>query len=173
MLIPLAAIVVLGISNYNLIKDKIKGFSSESDVKEQKIDDRKMQNEFAEEKIENEMLSDTGQAEDTIVASTAKEDTVKAVKKEVTDREISAEEEKAAEPEKKYYIVAGSFSIEKNAEKLMKKLQSKGYNSEIFGRTRHGLTMVSYEAFVTKSEALKELNRIIRQENPNAWLIKY
>lgn len=173
LLIPLAAIIVLGIFNYNIIKNKIKGYHKESLETEQNKADRSSQEKLMEEHSKDQKLFDTIQDKKTKADSTIAQDSMKALETDVNDQKISGEEEKVSEPGKKYYIVAGSFRLEENAEKLMKKLQAKGYNSEIFGTTSHGLVMVSYEAFVAKNDALTELKRITREENPNAWLIEY
>ena len=56
--------------------------------------------------------------------------------------------------EKKYFLVAGSFSNEKNANNLVDQLRSENYNSEIIGKSENGLTRVSFDSFVNKNEAL-------------------
>lgn len=172
LLIPLAAIVILGIFNYNLIKSKISEYYPESEIAEQK-DELPVKEEMQEGFSDEKMLVDTVSGADTISNEAISNDVAEPMESEETNQEIIDEGLKAPDPGKKFYIVAGSFSLEKNAEKLVKKLRSKGYNSEIFGNTRHGLMMVSYESYVLKNEALTELKRIINQENPNAWLIEY
>ncbi|MCF8368252.1 MAG: SPOR domain-containing protein [Bacteroidales bacterium] len=75
-------------------------------------------------------------------------------------------------PEKKYYIIGGSFSNEANADKLIGVLREKGYSAERAGISPSGLHMVSYYATEDKSEALLNLNIIRKEDNPSAWLIK-
>ncbi len=73
---------------------------------------------------------------------------------------------------KKYYIVAGMFSIRTNAEDLVNTLKAKGYDAELFGR--HGnLYAVSFSSHVSKTAAVQDLNRIREQVNPKAWLLFY
>jgi len=71
--------------------------------------------------------------------------------------------------EKRFYIVAGVFSNEQNANKLVKILKQKGYNSENFGKIGT-LYAVSYEAFSTKEEADKFLIKIKKEYDPKAWV---
>ncbi len=92
---------------------------------------------------------------------------------------VESVEETEPEPEtppagqsKKYYIVAGMFSIRTNAEDLVNTLKAKGYDAELFGR--HGnLYAVSFSSHVSKTTAAQELNRIREQINPKAWLLYY
>ncbi len=73
---------------------------------------------------------------------------------------------------KKYYIVAGMFSIQANAEELVNTLKAKGFNAELFGR--HGnLYGVSFSSHESKAAAVQEMNRIREQSNPQAWLLYY
>ncbi len=92
---------------------------------------------------------------------------------EETDTEPEPEPETPpAGQTKKYYIVAGMFSIQTNAEDLVNTLKAKGYDAELFGR--HGnLYAVSFSSHVSKTAAVQELNRIREQINPKAWLLFY
>lgn len=69
---------------------------------------------------------------------------------------------------KTYYIIAGAFSKQKNAQKMHRKLLNWNYNSEIIKEAH--LLRVSYETFYNREDALLVLNKI-RQENPDAWLL--
>jgi nucleoid DNA-binding protein len=92
---------------------------------------------------------------------------------EETDTEPEPEPETPpAGQTKKYYIVAGMFSIQTNAEDLVNTLKAKGYDAELFGR--HGnLYAVSFSSHVSKTAAVQELNRIREQINLKAWLLYY
>jgi len=74
----------------------------------------------------------------------------------------------AINPEKKYYIIAGSFSIKGNATKMLRKLNEWNYNSEIV--KGKNLLRVSYDSFYNRENAVLALNKI-KQENPDAWLL--
>ncbi len=72
--------------------------------------------------------------------------------------------------EKRYFLVAGAFNNERNANNLMKKLQSESYNSEIIGKSTNGLIRVSYDSFITKEEALIELETL-KSKNKSSWIL--
>lgn len=72
---------------------------------------------------------------------------------------------------KKYYIIAGCFRSEKNANKLLEELQAASYPASIQGKTPKGLYRVCYRGFSDFTQAKKELQRILREENTGAWLI--
>jgi len=71
-------------------------------------------------------------------------------------------------PEKTYYIIAGAFAEQKNADKMLAKLENWNYNTEIV--TGGNLLRVSYDSFTNKADALVALNQI-KQENSAAWLL--
>ena len=72
--------------------------------------------------------------------------------------------------EKKFFLVAGAFNNERNANNLMNKLQSESYNSEIIGTNKNGLIRVSYDCFATKEEALIELEKL-KSKNKSSWIL--
>ncbi len=73
---------------------------------------------------------------------------------------------------KKYYIVAGCFRDENNANAKVKELIQKGYKAEKFG-TIGNLHAVSYNSFTDKDEALRALARIRKEIEPEAWMVYY
>ncbi|MBN2272940.1 MAG: SPOR domain-containing protein [Bacteroidales bacterium] len=73
---------------------------------------------------------------------------------------------------KKYYIVAGCFRDEVNADEMVKELKKKGYNAMKFG-TIGNLHAVSYASFTDKEKALQEMERIRREVAPEAWMVQY
>lgn len=69
---------------------------------------------------------------------------------------------------KTYYIIAGAFAEQKNANKMLKKLHNKNYNAEIL---KGGpLLRVCYDSFYNRENAILALNQI-KQKNPEAWLL--
>ena len=72
--------------------------------------------------------------------------------------------------EKKFFLVAGAFNNEINANNLMNKLRSESYNSEIIGKSKKGLIRVSYDSFITKEEALIEL-QALKSKNKSSWIL--
>ena len=73
-------------------------------------------------------------------------------------------------PKKKFFVIAGSFSDQKNAESLVKKLKSKNYKSYIVGRNKDGLLRVCYDSFYTKKEANSLLINL-KLDNKSAWIL--
>jgi len=71
----------------------------------------------------------------------------------------------------KHFIVAGAFSSERNANKMISKLQKSNFtSSKIVGKSKSGLYRVSYNGFVNSSDAILAL-RQIKKTNPSAWLL--
>ncbi len=67
-----------------------------------------------------------------------------------------------------YYIIAGAFAEQKNANKLLQKLKRWNYNASIV--EGGNLMRVSYNSFSNKEDALLALAEI-RKENNSAWLL--
>jgi len=70
--------------------------------------------------------------------------------------------------QKNYYIIAGAFAKQKNANKMLAKLKRWNYNAQIM--ENGNLLRVSYNSFDNRDEAVLALNKI-KQENPDAWLL--
>lgn len=71
----------------------------------------------------------------------------------------------------KHFIIAGAFSSERNAKKMISKLQKSNFtSSKIVGKSKSGLYRVSYDGFVNSSDAIMAL-REIKKTNPSAWLL--
>ncbi len=73
---------------------------------------------------------------------------------------------------KQFYIVAGCFKEENNADKLVNELKKDGYHSEKFGKIGN-LHAVSFGSFSDKSAAITELKNIRTAGHPDAWIIYY
>lgn len=71
----------------------------------------------------------------------------------------------------KHFIIAGAFSTEKNAQKMISQLKGANFgNSKIVNQSNSGLYRVSYDGFANSSEALVALRKI-KKTNPSAWLL--
>jgi len=99
------------------------------------------------------------------------------VTKETTIVETSKEEikEKITEVKEnenlKYFIVADCFRNINYAEQRVKDLQKKGHQALIGGKSK-GLNVVAYSGYSDKQTAEKELEKIRKTENRNAWLFE-
>ena len=90
------------------------------------------------------------------------------IQPEIINNEISQVFEEVIIPNQKFYIIAGAFSVEKNANKLKNRLNSWNYNSTIIKNEK--MMRVSYNSFDSKEQALISLSKI-RKENPQAWIL--
>jgi hypothetical protein len=90
------------------------------------------------------------------------------IQPEIINNEISQVFEEVIIPSQKFYIIAGAFSVEKNANKLKNRLNSWNYNSTIIKNEK--MMRVSYDSFDSKEQALISLSKI-RKENPQAWIL--
>lgn len=70
-----------------------------------------------------------------------------------------------------FHIMAGAFRNEKNANRELEDLISKGYNARIFARNTNGLIPVVYGSFTTYTEAQYKMTQIQDSINPAAWLL--
>ncbi|MDA9227637.1 SPOR domain-containing protein [Flavobacteriales bacterium] len=90
------------------------------------------------------------------------------IQPEIINNEVSQVFKEVIIPNQKFYIIAGAFSIEKNANKLKNRLNSWNYNSIIIKNDK--MMRVSYDSFDSKEQALISLSKI-RKENPQAWIL--
>jgi len=72
----------------------------------------------------------------------------------------------------RYYIVAGCFRDEINANELVGSLKDLGYKAEKFGKIGD-LYAVSFASFDDKELAVKELARIRKEFHPDAWMTRF
>lgn len=69
-----------------------------------------------------------------------------------------------------YHIIAGAFREAKNADKKVQQLINKGFDAQILGTNKWGLTQVSYASFNSKLEARQQLKKIKKTISSDAWL---
>lgn len=120
-------------------------------------------------KSETTMISDTlyDQLADSVRAAAL--DT-SIVYNEVPENEGNLKEDSQA-PGTRYYIVAGCFRDEVNADSLVTSLKLLGYKAEKFGKIGN-LFAVCFASFDNKEEAVPELKKI-REKDPSAWMTKF
>ncbi len=70
-----------------------------------------------------------------------------------------------------YHVVAGAFRIEANSDKKLDELLQLGYKARRIGTNKYGLHQVVYGSFETRAEAQRDLYKIRRQHNRDAWLL--
>jgi cell division protein FtsN len=72
---------------------------------------------------------------------------------------------------KSYHVIAGAFRFPENAEKKLRQLEKDGYNPRILGVNKWGLTIVTFDSYDNKRDAINSLNRIKRKKDKKAWLL--
>ena len=70
-----------------------------------------------------------------------------------------------------FSVIAGSFRDERNAEKLLKKLKSEGFNASFAKNSPSGLFRVAYGRLKTKREAYQLLNFVKFTLELDAWYL--
>lgn len=73
---------------------------------------------------------------------------------------------------KLYFVVGGAFAELSNAEKMVAKLQDKGFDASIFGK-HNGLNLVCYGSYTNRASAKAALSEIKQSENKHAWLKRH
>jgi hypothetical protein len=73
--------------------------------------------------------------------------------------------------QKHFHLVAGCFSSETNAQKLVVKLQSDGFESSVIGQNAKGLFRVAFQSFGNKEEALTQMHKL-KASGKSTWLLK-
>ena len=72
----------------------------------------------------------------------------------------------------RFYIIAGSFKSEGDAQAAVNKLKAQGYPSQMVNRNSYGNMRISYNNFAKKEDAQKELERIKSKLQPDAWILE-
>jgi cell division septation protein DedD len=118
---------------------------------------------------ENQTEQESDQAEQESVQETAPvlNETETAIQQEAPV--VSGESEPLV---KKYYVVAGRFRSQQNAEKYTADLRTKGFNAGYFS-TDDNLYTVSFSSFSSRESAEIEMNRIRKSIEPKAWILYY
>lgn len=69
-----------------------------------------------------------------------------------------------------FHVMGGCFSSKKNAEKLVSKLNQKGFDARLLGEYKN-LYAVSFGSFASKQAAVDLLKEVKSSENKAAWLL--
>ncbi|PLX19689.1 MAG: hypothetical protein C0597_05065 [Marinilabiliales bacterium] len=146
--LPLAAIFIWALLNFNTVK---------------KV--------FNKEKAKTEKVT---QKKTTKISEQTTKKSSEQVKKETTAKTETKEPvaKKPASPQKKYYIIAGSFKNEKYAVSYMNKLKAEGYNAEKLAE-RNGMHAVSFNSFTDKRKAIAEYKFLAQEKGLQAWILYY
>ena len=70
-----------------------------------------------------------------------------------------------------HQIIAGAYRVQGNADKRVRELRAKGYDSNYIGVNKYGLHLVTYGGYDDAETALINLRKIKRTESGEAWLL--
>ena len=144
VLLPLIMISALGLNNKDKIQTTYANLSPFNSLASDEVRNKKFYNESPTNNIELAVTSFYF-AKDNMVIKTIDID--------------------------KHFIIAGSFSTEENAQKMLAKLKNANFgNSKIVNQNRSGHIRVCYDGFSNSTDALLALKKI-KKTNPSAWLL--
>jgi len=147
--VPLAAVFVWALLNFSTIK---------------KV--------FDKDKAKTEKVAQTKKT--TKKKTATKPEAKQEAKKQETEKAEpkKTEVKKPEVPQKKYYIIAGSFKNEKYAISYLNKLKTEGYNAEKLEQ-RNGMFAVSFNSFADKRKAIAEYKFLAQEKGLQAWILYY
>jgi hypothetical protein len=72
-----------------------------------------------------------------------------------------------------FYIIAGSYPTEQQANDAIADLKRKGFTeAEVVGKNSYGSYRIAYKAYASNSEAAKDITNIKQTINPSAWIFE-
>lgn len=71
-----------------------------------------------------------------------------------------------------FYVIAGTFSVESNADRLVKKLKEEGYAPAKIKNEAKNLFYVSYSSFGSKDAAHQEMKKLKTSGKEGVWIYK-
>lgn len=174
--VPVAVAVMLSLAGYDSIKsgswnsaDILSSLSpfSNADVKQapQETPSSSMLDEEApvtSELTQNRELS-TGPVRDKLEH---------AVTQEVINEPKAISPQPGEKQTGNYAVIVGAFGVEKNAQKLVSKLNRNGVKATIFDRSSGGLSRVAAGVFSTQAEAIQTMNSMKANGFPGAWILE-
>ncbi len=147
--VPVAAIFIWGILNISTVKEVL--------TKDKDKTEKLVKKPVAKKKVAPKKTETKPEAEE--------------VKKQQAKQEVITEK-KPLVPQKKYYIIAGSFKNETYAISYLNKLKAEGYNAEKLA-VRNGMHAVSFSSFADKRKAIAEYKFITQEKGLQAWILYY
>ncbi|MBP7496094.1 MAG: SPOR domain-containing protein [Bacteroidales bacterium] len=125
-------------------------------------------------KIYNSHITNTDIKKSPLIIDKAVEPNISSSEQPVSKQRAENKNESGQEPisESEYFIICGCFSMEENANALVKELTDKGYNAFICGKTKNNLFRVTYGLYKNMNSALTELQQIKNSDNPSAWILR-
>ena len=72
---------------------------------------------------------------------------------------------------KPFHLVAGCFSSEHNATKLVAQLKTEGFDASVIGQNANGLFRVAFQSYVSRELAVSEMKKL-KDSGKSTWLLK-
>jgi nucleoid DNA-binding protein len=89
-------------------------------------------------------------------------------KKAVSKTEIATSV--VSEGGKKYYLIAGCFSVEANADKMVEKLKTEGFDAQKLAISKINMFYVSYSSYSDRASAAQEMEKLKAADKENIWI---
>ncbi|MEX2484862.1 MAG: SPOR domain-containing protein [Brumimicrobium sp.] len=157
--------------------DKVKSYMNWDEFDEVPAkgnDNASDEDKDASKEAEEEELSSTGAEKDTTDVEASNEENDDSEENDKAEGKPKEKEKPAPSQtgsKGSHHLIGGSFSELSNAEKLVKEMQSKGYDSHIVGQFG-GLHFVSVKSYNSSKAAREDINNV-RQDAPGAWIFQY
>ena len=115
--------------------------------------------------------NDSGDIKDQQTTETNTTEPPTKVEKDNTQKTIKTPDKTTKDT--KYYIVAGSFKVEENANTRVAELKAKGYpNAGVVKHVKNDLFVAYYDVLTTKDKAAQEHKKINAELDKDAWIMK-
>ena len=98
-------------------------------------------------------------------------ETVKVNTEEAVKKTIPAPSVKTTLVSKPFHLVAGCFSSEHNATKLVAQLKTEGFDASVIGQNANGLFRVAFQSYVSRELAVLEMKKL-KDSGKSTWLLK-
>lgn len=169
LLIILIVVLLLGGTSTFIFFDKIKAtFFASSTTKTEEVVKKEPTDENLEEIEKQVELENEQKAEEEANQNS------EAVEEQKTEESAPEKTPEIKTPnsnisgDSPYHIIAGSFGMEENANRMAKKLQDEGKDSKVLGKF-DDMYMVSYASFASQAEASEAL----KSSGVKGWIFKY
>ena len=94
------------------------------------------------------------------------------VKRDVkVKKTIPASSFKTTHVSKPFHLIAGCFSSEHNATKLVTQLKTEGFDASVIGKNANGLFRVAFQSYISRELAVTEMKKL-KDSGKSTWLLK-
>tara|TARA_B100000963_G_scaffold321464_1_gene304786 strand:+ start:1120 stop:2127 length:1008 start_codon:yes stop_codon:yes gene_type:complete len=120
-----------------------------------------------------EVKEKTIELKETKITTTPKTvvETVKANTEVKAKKTIPAPSVKTTLVSKSFHLVAGCFSSKLNANNLVAKLKTEGFEASVIGQNENGLFRVAFQSYVNRELAVSEMKKL-KDSGKSTWLLK-